>query len=79
MLNQVIFYFLSIKLSRSDNSGHEFGGLTRVVFYILFLIDFFLISSFKIELIGDWNLLFIFICFPWGYLGFMNWVESLTC
>jgi hypothetical protein len=70
MLNQVIFYFLSIKLSRSDNSGHEFGGLTRVVFYILFLIDFFF--NFILQNWADWGLEFViyFYLFSMGLSRF---------
>jgi hypothetical protein len=46
--------FLSVRLSRSHDPSHEVSGLTEftlVIFLVLFKIDFFLISSFKVELI----------------------------
>ena len=30
-----------MRLFRPDDPGHEFDGLTRIIFYIVFLIDFF--------------------------------------
>jgi hypothetical protein len=49
------FYFLSMSLSRFDYPANGCGGLTRVIFYVFFNW-FFLISSFKNELIKDCNL-----------------------
>jgi hypothetical protein len=46
------FYFLSMRLSWFHDLGHEFGRLNRV-FFMFFLIDFFLISSFNVRLIGN--------------------------
>jgi hypothetical protein len=37
----------------SHDLVYGFERLTRVIFYIYFLIDFFLISSFNIELIEN--------------------------
>jgi len=37
----LFFNFLCMRLSRSDDPGHRFRGTTWVVFYTLFLIDFF--------------------------------------
>jgi hypothetical protein len=37
----------------SHDLVYGFGRLTQVIFYIYFLINFFLISSFNIELIGN--------------------------
>ena len=42
-----------MRLSRSHDLGHEFGGLTLVVFYVLFIIDFFVVSYFKVGLIEN--------------------------
>jgi hypothetical protein len=49
------FYLLSMNLSESHDSGHQFHmlpGLTRVIFLAIFFIDLFSISSFNIELLG---------------------------
>jgi hypothetical protein len=54
-LNRVksgLLFFLLMKLFQSHDPKHGFGGLTQVVLYI-FLIDFFLILSFSIEVIRD--------------------------
>jgi hypothetical protein len=53
-----------MRLSQSDDQGHEFRGLTRVVIYVLLFIDLFfnqifLITSFNIGLIGDYNSYFL--------------------
>jgi len=36
------FFFLSFyEVTRSYDSDHGFGGMTCVIFYVIFLIDFF--------------------------------------
>ena len=39
-----------MRLFRPNDPGHKFGGLTQIIFYISFLIDFFLIDLLYIRL-----------------------------
>jgi hypothetical protein len=49
----ISFDLLSVELSRSYDPSREFDWLTRVIFLGLFLIGFFSIASFNIELIKN--------------------------
>jgi hypothetical protein len=52
----IYFGLISMKLSQSHDSGHMFGGLTRVYssyFLSFFLNDYFSILFFNIELIEN--------------------------
>jgi len=58
----ICFNLLSIRLSQSHDSEHEFSRLIKVTRVI-----FFSISSFNIEFIKNWVSYFVLICFLWSY------------
>jgi hypothetical protein len=80
-LSFVIYFGLfSMKLSSSHDSGYEFGRL----FFMLFFNILFSIVSSNIELIENWVLQFISICFLLGSRSHdpscgcerLNWIDS---
>jgi len=69
------FYLIFTELSWPHNLSYKFN---KLALFFSFLIDFFLISSFNIELVGNWASQFLLSYFSWGYFDLINRVRGLA-
>jgi len=77
----IFFCFFFMNLSWSHDLDGGFNILIWIdlsCFFIIFLIDFFSISSFNVGLVRNWLCNFFFIFFLWNYLDLITRVIGLA-
>jgi hypothetical protein len=71
-----LFFFMNLSWSHDLDDGFNILiWIDLSCFFIIFLIDFFSISSFNVGLVRNWLCNFFFL---WNYLDLITWVTGLA-